>query len=97
MVGSKLAGVSRVMSFGISSRVSPTASLAAIFAMGNPVAFDARADERETLGFISITTIRPSAGLRANWMLLPPVSTPISLITAMAASLILWYSLSVSV
>ena len=97
MVGSKLAGVSRVMSLGISSRVSPTASLAAIFAMGKPVAFDASAEERETLGFISITTIRPFSGFRANCMLLPPVSTPISLITEIAASLILWYSLSVRV
>ncbi len=39
MVGSKEAGVFRVMSLGISSRVYPTASLAAILAMGNPVAF----------------------------------------------------------
>jgi hypothetical protein len=38
MVGSKLAGVSRVMSFRISSRAYPTASLAAILAIGNPVA-----------------------------------------------------------
>ena len=33
----------------------------------------------------------------ANWMLLPPVSTPISRMMAMAASRIRWYSLSVSV
>ena len=40
------------------------------------MAFDASADERETRGFISMTIIRPSAGLMANWMLEPPVSTP---------------------
>ena len=33
----------------------------------------------------------------ANWMLLPPVSTPTARMTAMLASLIRWYSLSVSV
>ena len=55
MVGSKLAGVFFVMSLEISSSVYPTASFAAIFAIGNPVAFDANADDRETRGFISIT------------------------------------------
>ena len=45
------------MSLGISSRVYPTASRAAILAIGKPVALDARADERLTRGFISITTI----------------------------------------
>ncbi len=73
------------------------ASLAATLAMGKPVAFDARAEERETRGFISITTMRPSAGLMANWTLEPPVSTPISRNTAMEASRMRWYSLSVSV
>src|SRR4030065_284763 len=48
MVGSKEAGVSRVMSLGISSSVYPTASFAAIFAMGKPVAFEASAEDRET-------------------------------------------------
>ena len=66
MVGSKLAGVIRVMSLGISSNVYPTANLAAIFAIGNPVAFDAKADDRDTRGFISITTMSPLAGLTAN-------------------------------
>ena len=42
------------------------ANFVAIFAIGNPVAFEARADERETRGFISITIIRPSSGLTAN-------------------------------
>ncbi len=86
MVGSKQAGVLRVMSLGISSSVYPTASLAAIFAIGKPVAFDASAEERETRGFISITIMRPSMGLTANCTLDPPVSTPISRIMAMAAS-----------
>ena len=30
--------------------------------MGKPVAFDASADDRETRGFISITTMRPVVG-----------------------------------
>ena len=44
--------------------------------MGNPVAFDASADDRDTRGFISMATMRPSCGLIANWMFDPPVSTP---------------------
>ena len=75
----------------------PTASLAAILAIGNPVALDASAEERETRGFISMTTSRPSAGFTANWMLLPPVSTPISRMIAAAAFRMSWYSLSESV
>ena len=35
------------------------ASFVAIFAIGNPVAFEAKALDRETLGFISMTMIRP--------------------------------------
>ena len=35
-----------------------------------------RADERDTRGFISMTTISSVAGLTANWTLEPPVSTP---------------------
>src|SRR5208337_1767383 len=94
MAGSKDAGVSRVMSFFISSREYPTASLAAIFAIGKPVALLASAELLDTLGFISITTILPFFGFTANWILDPPVSTPISRITLIAASRILWYSLS---
>ncbi len=71
--------------------------MAATFAMGNPVALEASAEERETRGFISITTIRPSAGLTANCTLDPPVSTPISRSTRIEASRMIWYSLSVSV
>ena len=84
MVGSKEAGVSPpVISFDNSSREYPIASLAAIFAIGKPVAFDANADERETLGFISITIILPLSWLTANWTFEPPVSTPIRLRIAM--------------
>ena len=42
-------------------------------------------------------TSRPSAGLTANCTLEPPVSTPISRNTAIEASRMIWYSLSVSV
>jgi hypothetical protein len=40
--------------------------LAAIFAIGNPVAFDASAEDLDTRGFISITVMRPLAGFTAN-------------------------------
>ena len=49
-----------------SSKVYPTANFAATFAIGKPVALDARADDLETLGFISIMTILPFFGLIAN-------------------------------
>jgi hypothetical protein len=71
--------------------------LAAILAIGKPVALEASAEERDTRGFISITTRRPSSGLTANWTFEPPVSTPISRSTAIEASRMIWYSLSVSV
>src|SRR5471030_3137487 len=73
------------------------ASLAAILAIGKPVALDASADERETRGFISMTTMRPSTGLMENCTLEPPVSTPISRRIAIDALRSSWYSLSVSV
>src|SRR5208283_4783405 len=41
--------------------------------------------------------ISPVCGWMANWMLEPPVSTPISRMMAMAASRIIWYSRSVRV
>ena len=44
--------------------------------MGNPVAFDASAEERDTRGFISMTTMRPFSGFTANCTFDPPVSTP---------------------
>ena len=65
----------------------PIANFVAILAMGKPVALDAKADERETLGFISITIIRPSTGLTANWILQPPVATPTSRIISIERSL----------
>ena len=61
------------------------------------MAFDASAEERDTRGFISMTMRRPSAGLTANCTFEPPVSTPISRSTAIEASRMIWYSLSVSV
>ena len=61
-------------------------------AIGNPVALDASALERETRGFISITRRSPVAGSTANWTLLPPVSTPTVRSTVKASSRIAWYS-----
>ena len=66
-------------------------------AIGNPVAFDARADDRLTRGFISITTMSPFAGFRANCTFDPPVSTPTRRMHANAASRMAWYSTSDSV
>jgi hypothetical protein len=82
------------MSLAISSSVNPTASKAAILAMGKPVALEARAEERDTRGFISITRRRPVEGSTANWTLEPPVSTPMTLSTSIASSRISWYSRS---
>ena len=65
--------------------------------MGNPVAFEASAELRETRGFISMITMRPFSGCMANCTFDPPVSTPISRRHRMAPSLIIWYSRSVSV
>ncbi len=65
--------------------------------MGKPVALEAKAELRETRGFISITTTSPSTGLTANWILEPPVSTPISRMILIAISRSRWYSLSVRV
>ena len=53
--------------------------------MGNPVAFEASADERDTRGFISMITIRPVSGQIPNCTFEPPVSTPISRNTAKEA------------
>ena len=44
-----------------------------------------------------MTTMRPSSGFTANWMLQPPVSTPTARMMAIARSRIRWYSRSVSV
>mmetsp|Transcript_23837 Transcript_23837/g.81264 ORF Transcript_23837/g.81264 Transcript_23837/m.81264 type:complete len:298 (-) Transcript_23837:292-1185(-) len=85
------------MSFATWSSVRPTASFAAILAMGKPVALEARAEERLTRGFISMIITSPSTGFTAICTLDPPHSTPISRMMATAASLRRWYSLSVSV
>ena len=56
MLGSNEDGIiPPVISFLNSSSVYPIASLAATLAIGNPVAFDASADDLDTLGFISMT------------------------------------------
>jgi hypothetical protein len=73
------------------------ASFAAIFAMGNPVAFEASALDRDTRGFISMTMMRPVSGFTANWMLQPPVSTPTARMMSMPMSRSRWYSRSVRV
>ena len=49
-----------------SSKVNPIANFVAIFAIGKPVALEARADDLDTLGFISIITILPFLGLMAH-------------------------------
>ena len=85
------------MSLVISSRLYPIASRAAILAIGNPVALDASADDRDTRGFISITTRRPSSGLIANWMLQPPVATPTARRMSIPRSRMFWNSRSVNV
>ena len=86
-----------MISLDSSSRVYPQASLAAIFAMGKPVALLARAELRLTRGFISTTIMRPVSGSVANCTFDPPVSTPTFRIIASDASRISWYSLSLSV
>ena len=43
--------------------------------MGKPVALDARAEERDVLGLISMTTTRPVFGSWANWTFVPPITS----------------------
>ena len=52
------------------------ANLAAIFAIGYPVAFDASAELRLTLGLISMAMISSSSGFTENCTLQPPANTP---------------------
>ena len=66
-------------------------------AIGNPVAFEASADDRDTRGFISMITMSPLVGSRANCTFDPPVSTPTRRMHAKAASRMSWYSTSLSV
>lgn len=61
------------------------------------MALDASAEDRETRGFISMTTTRPVVGSTANCTLQPPVSTPTSRMIAMPTSRSRWYSRSVRV
>ncbi len=58
------------------------------------MAFEASADDRDTRGFISITTSSPVSRFRANCTFEPPVSTPTARITAALASRSTWYSRS---
>ena len=60
------------MALGISSRVIPTAIFAATRAIGYPVAFEARAELRETLGFTSMILYSPVSWFTANCMFAPP-------------------------
>jgi hypothetical protein len=46
--------------------VYPIDNFAAILAIGKPVALEAKAEDLDTLGFISMTIILPSKGLTAN-------------------------------
>ena len=43
--------------------------------MGKPVAFEARAEERDVRGLISMTTTLPLEGSWANWMFVPPITS----------------------
>ena len=52
----------------------PAASFAETSAIGKPVAFEARADEREVRGLISMMTTRPVFGSCAHWTLQPPMT-----------------------
>jgi len=66
-------------------------------AIGKPVALEARAELRETRGFISMTTISPVSGFTANCTLDPPQVTPTARMTARDASRSSWSCGSVSV
>ena len=57
----------------------------------------ASADDRDTRGFISITTISPVSRFTPNCTFEPPVSTPTARITVAAASRRVWNSRSDSV
>ena len=66
------------------------ANFEAIFAIGYPVALEARAEDRDTLGLISIAIISSfSSGLTANCTLQPPANSPMDLIILIAIVLIL--------
>ena len=85
------------MEFFSSSRLYPMASLAATFAIGYPVALEAKAEERDTRGFISTPMIVLLSGLTANCTLHPPAKLPMPFIILMARFRIHWYTVSGSV
>ena len=67
------------------------ASLAAILAMGYPVALEAKAEERLTRGLISMAMMSSfSSGETANCTLHPPAKAPMEFIMWMAMSRIRW-------
>ena len=67
----------------------PTAIKAAILAIGYPVAFEARAEDLDTLGFTSITLYWPVDCSTANCTLHPPFMLSLR-INFSAASLNIW-------
>jgi hypothetical protein len=65
--------------------------------MGYPVALDARADDLETLGFISTEIICSVSGFSANCTFHPPAKFPRERIIRMALFLISWNAVSLNV
>ena len=66
--------------------VAHALNLAAILAIGYPVAFEANADERDTRGLISMPMISSFSGFTENCTLQPPANFPIPFIILMARS-----------
>ena len=58
--------------------------------MGKPVAFDARADERDVLGFISMTITLSDTGSWANCTFVPPITPMCSTILYAYSSSLFW-------
>ena len=55
--------------------VKPPARRELTLAIGKPVALEARAEERDVRGLISITTTRSLTGSWANWTFVPPITS----------------------
>src|SRR5690606_31910396 len=85
------------MGFLSSSSVYPMASLAAIFAIGYPVAFEANAEDLLTRGLISMAMISSVSGFKANCTLQPPAKLPRFLIMVIAVLRMSWKAVSLSV
>ena len=66
------------------------ANFAATFAMGYPVALEAKAEERDTRGLISMPMMVWLSGLTANCTLQPPAKLPMLFIIVMAKLRIRW-------